>query len=100
MSIGCAILAAILSFFFYEPVLIIGTAFAGSYMFFRGISFYAGGFPNEFDLAEQVKEGVEDAFTPWFYLYLVLILMLTGFGAFVQFKHNKDKQLHTYHQLK
>lgn len=52
VSVGFAIVAAILSFFWYEHVLIIMTSFAGAYMFVRGISFYAGGFPNEFTLAK------------------------------------------------
>lgn len=96
VSIGCAIAAAVLSFFFYEHVLIIGTAFAGSYMFFRGISFYAGGFPNEFSLAKEFNEGVDDAFTPWFYLYMVLIIILCVVGSMVQYKHNKHNEGNNY----
>jgi hypothetical protein len=52
VSIGMAVVAGVLSFFFYEHVLINMTAFGGSYMLIRGISLYAGGFPNEFTLAE------------------------------------------------
>jgi len=51
VSIGCAIIAAVLSFFIYEHVLINMTSFGGAYMLVRGISLYAGGFPNEFTLA-------------------------------------------------
>jgi len=83
VSIGCAIIAAVLSFFFFEHVLIIGTAFAGAYMFFRGISFYAGGFPNEFTLAEELKDGVDGVFSGWFYLYLALIVAMSIGGAIV-----------------
>ena len=100
VSVTCALLAAVASFFWYEHVLIIGTAFAGSYMFFRGISFYAGGFPNEFTLAEQYKEDVEGAFSAWFYLYLVLIVALTVLGSYVQYKHNANSETTNYHQLK
>ena len=54
VTIGCAVVAAILSFFIYEHVLIIMTSFGGSYMLVRGVSLYAGGFPNEFTLVEQL----------------------------------------------
>ena len=51
VAIACAIAAVVLTFYWLEPVLIITTSFSGSYMFVRGISLYAGGFPNEFILA-------------------------------------------------
>jgi len=91
MSIGCAIVAAVLSFFFYEHVLINMTAFAGAYMLIRGISFYAGGFPNEFTLADQLKAGDTSAFTNWFYLYMVCILIVAVVCSIVQYKTNDKK---------
>ena len=51
VCIGCAIIAAVLTFFVFDHVLIIMTSFAGAYSFWRGISLFAGGFPNEFTLA-------------------------------------------------
>ncbi len=83
VNVGCAIAAAVLSFFLYEHVLILTTSFAGSYMLVRGISFYAGGFPNEFTLADQIKAGDTDAFTNWFYLYMVCIMIVCAIGAVV-----------------
>lgn len=50
ISVACAIIAAVLSFFMFEHVLILGTSFGGAYMLVRGVSLYAGGFPNEFTL--------------------------------------------------
>lgn len=82
-SIGCAIVAAVLSFFLFEHVLINMTAFGGAYMLIRGISFYAGGFPNEFTLADQLKAGDTSAFTNWFYLYMVCILIVAVVGSIV-----------------
>ena len=52
VSIGCGVAAFVLSFIIADHVLIIMTSFAGSYMSIRGISLYAGGFPNEFTLVE------------------------------------------------
>ena len=38
------------TFWIYNEVLIATTSFMGAYFFWRGISLYAGGFPNEFEL--------------------------------------------------
>ena len=45
--IGCAILAFLVAFKTEKVVLIAATAFIGSYFVIRGISMYAGGFPDE-----------------------------------------------------
>ena len=50
VGIAAAILFAVLTFWIYNEVLIATTSFMGAYFFWRGISLYAGGFPNEFEL--------------------------------------------------
>lgn len=50
VGIACAILCAVLTFFIYNHVLINSTSFMGAYFFWRGVSLYAGGYPNEFEL--------------------------------------------------
>ncbi len=45
---------AALSFKIYDFILIGSTSMIGSYLFIRGISLYAGGYPNEFTLAEML----------------------------------------------
>lgn len=99
VSIGFAIVAAVLSFFYYEHVLINMTAFAGAYMLIRGISFYAGGFPNEFTLADQLKAGDTSAMTNWFYLYMVCILIVAVVCSIVQYKTNKKEEETPYQKL-
>lgn len=102
MAIGFAIIASILSFYFYDRVLILATSFGGSYMLLRGISLYAGGFPNEFTLVEKYEKDVPDAFSAWYYLYLVFIVALSLAGAFVQLKYTNVKEKEptpTYQQL-
>lgn len=100
VSIGCAVVAGIMSFFFYEHVLINMTAFGGAYMLVRGISFYAGGFPNEFTLAKQLKAGDSSAMDNWFYLYMVCILIVAVLGSIVQYKTNKKSEETPYQRLK
>lgn len=96
VNIGCAVAAAVAAIFLFEHVLKIGTAFAGSYMIFRGISFYAGGWPNEFTLAKQMNKDVDGAFSAWFYAYLAGIVLMTILGSWVQYKHNADKPKTNY----
>lgn len=83
MCTGFAIIASVLCFFFYEKILIGSTSFGGSYMMFRGISLFAGGFPNEFTITVEYGLGVPSATSAWFYLYLFSIVAFAIFGAFV-----------------
>jgi len=83
VTIACAIAGAILSFFAYNHVIILGTSFTGSYLFIRGFSLYIGGFPNEFEIAKALENGSIDGIDPWFYLYLVFIIVLTILCAIV-----------------
>lgn len=50
----CAIGTSVLSMVFFDHALIIGSTIMGSYVFIRGISAFAGGFPNEFILYEDI----------------------------------------------
>ena len=49
-NIGLGVIAGILSIFLFNHAVIFSTAIVGSYAFIRGISFYAGGYPSEFEL--------------------------------------------------
>lgn len=67
----------------YKLVLIVVTAFNGAYMVIRGISIFAGGYPNEFTLISKIKNKDLDS-VPWeFYIYLLGIACLTGIGMLV-----------------
>lgn len=50
VNIGLAVICGIAGFFAFNQVVMIGTSFVGSYVTARGISLYAGGFPNEYVL--------------------------------------------------
>jgi energy-converting hydrogenase Eha subunit E len=54
VCVGCAIVAAALVFIAYNHAIILSTSLIGSYFFVRGISLYAGGYPNEFTLMKQI----------------------------------------------
>ena len=82
LAFGCAIAAFYLSFKYYHKILITTTSVLGSYAFFRGISMFAGGFPNEIQLMQDLANG--DAEKPgWpFYLYIVGIALM-AVGAYI-----------------
>ena len=75
----------VLTFWLFNVVVIVATAFGGSYIFARGISLFAGGFPSSFLIIELLKHGVSIV-TKWFYVYLALIVITTVGGSYFQFK--------------
>jgi hypothetical protein len=92
INASCALAAAAMAFCFYFPVIITVTSFSGSYMFIRGISLFAGGYPNEFTLINELENGVIPNMDMWFYLYLGFIVAFTILGMVVQCKHLKKEQ--------
>lgn len=89
---SCGILAFIIAFKVEKFVLIISTSFIGSYFIIRGISMYAGGFPNETQLHTMVRDGLVDwsSFPKIFFAYLAGILVLTICTTIFQWKTNKN----------
>lgn len=82
---------AVMSFFIFDHALIISTAIVGSYGFVRGISLYAGRYPNEFTLVELIQKGLISQIDPIFYAYLAGILVMAIIGMIVQYKMKKGK---------
>lgn len=81
--IGLGTVFAGLSFYIYDHILIGSTSLIGSYAFIRGISLYAGGYPNEFTIAELIKQGLYSSISPWFYAYLVALILVFAGSMFV-----------------
>ena len=50
----------------------------------RGISLFAGGFPNEYTLIEQIKSGGVNRVENWFYAYLAGIIVMTAVAYGIQ----------------
>jgi hypothetical protein len=79
-----------------DQLMIISTSIIGSYLFWRGISLYTGGFPNEFELTNKFESGAWDKL-PWtFYLYLGL-MSVTMAGGFL-YQRMKYRQDHPYYK--
>lgn len=91
---------AVIAYFVEKITIMFVTAFVGSYFVIRGISLYAGGFPNEIDLTEDVANGEIDwkSFGKAFYGYLAGIVILSGLSFYFQIKHDTsgDKKIERY----
>jgi len=92
ISIGVMVAIA---FFFKKFIVIFATSFIGSYCFIRGISLFAGGFPDEITVmdlrAENETEQLKKLLTWRVYVYLSAILISTGLSIFAQYRINRDK---------
>jgi len=79
----------ILSIFWYHYIVIVCTSIIGSFLFIRGISLFAGGYPNEFTIYERIRDGELNGM-PWtFYIYMIGMVILFFIGAFIQHKIKK-----------
>jgi len=94
--VGSMIIFAGLTAWLKKPLVIFATSFIGGYLFIKGISMYAGGFPNESQVMDYISEGewdsVDKLFTWKVYLYLVSWVILLIIGIIVQFKINKENR--------
>ena len=92
--IAAGLVGALLTVWLAEWIIMIASAFFGSYLAVRGVSFYAGGFPNEFDIKAYIEAGIsKKSFPPEFYGYLggiVAMFILTL--AFQCCRHKAIKQ--------
>jgi hypothetical protein len=80
---GCVVLGTFCGFvalYVHRQMLILSTAYAGSFGFFFGIGHFAGHFPTVADL-DQVESGT---FSPWAVTYLALTALLGTIGMLVQ----------------
>lgn len=90
--IATAIICFLITYKVEAYAVIALTGFVGAYSLIRGISFFAGGFPNEADLRKQFASGAVDwsTFDKRFYIYLGAIIVTTIVGIMFQLKHDKS----------
>lgn len=75
-----------------KTVVIMITSFMGSYLLVRGVSLYAGGFPNETALRAEIADGVIDwdNYEKKFYIYLGAIVVCTIISTLYQRKQEQS----------
>ena len=97
------VLGGVLGFVMYNHALIVSTSIIGGYLVIRGISLYAGGFPNEMLIIEQIKNGQVSQFPGAFWGYFAGFILLTIgmiFSQYKMFSKMSDKEKHPYHRLR
>lgn len=80
---ACALVMFIAAWKIEETVVILLTAFIGSYSLVRGVSLYVGGFPSETELQKELSNDVInwESFPKTYYGYLGAIVGLTFVSA-------------------
>lgn len=82
----------LLTMFLAKHAIITATSFMGAYLFCRGISLYAGGFPDEGTIIDLIKrkewDKLEEYKTPAVYGYLAGVVVLACIGIAVQERIN------------
>ena len=99
-----ALIFGIIALKFLKLVIIVGTSFIGSYLTVRGISFYLGGYPNEFQMYNDIQVGDLDNVPYTMYLYIVGMIVLSILGIFFQYKgfkicKRKEKDPNKYEKI-
>lgn len=86
------IVLGVLSFIWFDYIVIVCTSILGGYLFIRGISLFAGGYPNEFTLYERIKVGDISSVPGTFYAYMVGMLILIAIGIAIQIRMKRKVQ--------
>ena len=83
-----------IAFFFKKFIVIFGTSLIGSYCFIRGISLFAGHFPDEMTIIDLQTGGeteqLKELLTWQVYVYLASIAVATIISMIIQYKTYKE----------
>lgn len=85
------LIGSLVGTFFFPMAFIVNTSFVGSYLFFRCIGTFAGGFTNEFVIAREREESRYDQIAWQNYVYIGLTLLMGGIATVIQYKINNLK---------
>lgn len=90
--VAMAIAMFLLAWKIEKTVIILLTAFIGSYSLVRGVSQYAGGFPSETELHREIEANISnwENFPKEYYIYLGAIVVLTIVSSVYQHKTNQS----------
>ena len=88
-----ALVIGLIAFSIEKIVMIAVTGILGAYLIIRGVSLYAGGYPNESMITQEIQQGAItwDQFPKSYYAYFAGILVCATVGIIVQIRNNKDK---------
>jgi len=96
-----ALIFGYLAYKFDKHIIIYLTSFIGAYAFIRGISMFAGKFPNEVFLIQQLQNNAFDGLGWEFYVYMIAVFVLGVLGCLHQFRkgyHKHDDEYDGYYK--
>lgn len=93
LSIGLAVIAGFVAWRFDKVIIVYLTAAIGAYALVRGISIFAGNFPNEITTYQQIVAGTF-VLSNYFYIYLASIIGTAIVGVVVQWKLGYHEHKH------
>ena len=70
------IVGGLIALWLEDHAIIIATALLGSYLLVRGSSLVIGGYPNEFTVYQEIKDGNTSSFSWEFIVYLIVMALL------------------------
>lgn len=92
----CIAIGIFITIWIGKPILVISTSIIGSYGIIRGISFMAGGFPDEREVYDLGQKGewdqMSDLLSLYVYIYLGVFVVLSIVGMIIQFKYFYDEE--------
>lgn len=90
-TLGFTIAGFVVTYKFFEQVIIYLTSFLGAYALIRGVAVFAGHYPNEIFIYQQLlsSEGIP-TFEWQVYLYMASFVAVFISGVWVQHKHTSD----------
>lgn len=93
LAFGLAVAVGTVSWKFDKIIIVYLTAFVGGYALVRGISVFAGHFPNEITTFQEIQAGTFNL-DNYFYIYLVSFAVATLLGVITQFKLKLNEHHH------
>lgn len=94
LAVAAGLLGGVIAYFVHEHAIIVSTAVGGAYIALKAFSLVLPQdkqFPNEYNIAKQISNGVKDIPTA-FYVYFALVIVLAAVGIFVQYKYKKTDE--------
>jgi hypothetical protein len=80
----CSVVAGVVCMVFFDNAIIFGSAALGAYLFIRGVATMAGGFPNEFVVYLDYKNGTISEVPFSFFVYVGAMLVATVISTCLQ----------------
>ena len=88
----CAGAAAVLTYWYLDPLVITSTVLLGSYLLVRGVAAYAGHYYNEVTMAKMAADGLLDDIDPWYWMYVGGFFVAVAGGMLIQCHTYKKEQ--------